>query len=57
MAPTFFSSSKIVEGDTKIVWQNKTFQESHKMKPISIAYAILKGFIHHFDGVLITLEL
>ena len=53
----FYSSSKIVGGDTKIVGQNATFQESHKTKPIPIVFAILKDFNHHFEGVLVTLEL
>ena len=53
----FYSSSKIVGGDTKIVGQNATFQESHKTKPIPIVFAILKDFSHHFEGVLVTLEL
>ena len=53
----FYSSSKIVGGDTKIVGHNTTFQESHKTKPIPIVSAILKDFSHHFEGVLVTLEL
>ena len=51
----FFSSSKIVGGDTKIVGQNATFQESHKTKPIPIVFAIFKDFSHHFEGFLDTL--
>ena len=57
MVPKFFSSSKIVGGDTKIVGQNITFQESHKTKPIPIVFAILKDFSHHFEGFLDILEL
>ena len=55
MAPTFFNS-KNVGGDTKIVGQNTTFQESHKTKPVPIVFAILRDFSHHFEGVLVTLE-
>ena len=57
MVPTFFSSSKIVGGDTKIVGQNTTFQESHKTKPVPIVFAILRDFSHHFEGVLVSLVL
>ena len=57
MASTFFSTSKIVGGDTKIVGQNVIFQESRKTKPIPIVFAILKDFSHHFEGVIVTLEL
>ena len=57
MASKFFSSSKIVGGDTKIVGQNTTFQESHTTKPIPIVFAILTDFSHHFEGFLDTLEL
>ena len=57
MVPTFFSSSKIVGGDTKIAEQNTTFQESHKTKPVPIVFAILRDFSHHFEGVLVSLVL